>query len=275
MWTLSGFADEISPDLDEQCGLFVELGIGWVELRSAWDRNVLDLDDAELDRAGKTLEQYGLRTSSIGSPIGKVGIHDDFDDHLVRFDRALHVAEVLSAPYLRLFSFFLPAGAEPADHRDEVLRRMSALASRAEGRGVVLLHENEKEIYGDSPERCLDLVESVGSPALRLAWDSANFVQCGFRPFSDGYALLRPYVDYVQVKDAILATGEVVPAGEGDGELRETIAALRDDGFDGFFSLEPHLIFGGTLGGFSGADHFRRAHTAFTGLLTEAGISYR
>ncbi|MDX6203034.1 MAG: hypothetical protein QOE24_2766 [Frankiales bacterium] len=275
MWTLSGFADEVAPDLDEQCALFTELGIGWVEFRSAWDRNVLDLDDAEVDRVRKTLEQYGLRVSSIGSPIGKIGIEDDFGAHLLRFDRALQVAEVLAAPYLRLFSFFLPAGQDPALHRDEVLRRMSALAARAEGRGVVLLHENEKEIYGDSPARCLDLVESVGSPVLRLAWDSANFVQCGFRPFTDGYAMLRPYVDYMQIKDARLATGEVTPAGDGDGELRETVAALRDDGFDGFFSLEPHLVFGGTLGGFSGADLFRKAHAAFTGLLAEAGISYR
>ncbi|MDX6206165.1 MAG: hypothetical protein QOF39_2222 [Frankiales bacterium] len=275
MWTLSGFADEVSPDLDQQCALFAELGIGWVEFRSAWDRNVLDLDDGDLDRAAKTLEQHGLRTSSIGSPIGKIGIHEDFDAHLLRFDRALHVAEVLAAPYLRLFSFFLPAGEDPATHRDEVLRRMSALASRAEGRGVLLLHENEKDIYGDSPQRCLDLVESVGSPVLRLAWDSANFVQCGFRPYTDGYSLLRPFLEYVQIKDAVLATGEVTPAGEGDGQLRETIGALHDDGFDGFFSLEPHLVFGGTLGGFSGADLFRRAHAAFTGLLADAGISYR
>ena len=274
MWTLSGFADEVSPELDQQCELFAELGISWVEVRSAWDRNILDLDDAELDRVAKTLEQYGLRTSSIGSPIGKIGIGDDFEAHLLRFDRALHVAETLAAPYLRLFSFFLPLGDDPATHRDEVLRRMSALAARAEGRGVVLLHENEKEIYGDSPGRCLDLVESVGSPVLRLAWDSANFVQCGVRPFSDAYALLRPYVEYVQIKDAIAATGEVVVAGAGDGELRETIAALRDDGFDGFFSLEPHLVFAGPAGGFSGAELFRQAHVAFTGLLVEAGIDY-
>ncbi|MDX6256021.1 MAG: hypothetical protein QOJ11_2355 [Frankiales bacterium] len=275
MWTLSGFADEVSPDLDEQCALFAELGIGWVEFRSAWDRNVLDLDDAEVDRARKTLEQYGLRVSSIGSPIGKIGIGDDFEAHLLRFDRALQVAEALAAPYIRLFSFFLPAGHDPSVHRDEVLRRMSALAARAEGRGVLLLHENEKDIYGDSPQRCLDLVQSVGSPVLRVAWDSANFVQCGFRPYTEGYAMLRPYLEYMQVKDAVLATGEVTPAGEGDGQLRETIAALRDDGFDGFFSLEPHLVFGGALGGFSGAELFRRAHAAFTGVLAEAGVPSR
>jgi sugar phosphate isomerase/epimerase len=152
---------------------------------------------------------------------------------------------------------------------------MSALAAAAAGHDVVLVHENEKEIYGDIPERCLDVVESVGSHQLRLAWDPANFVQCGVRPFTDAYAMLRPYVDYIQIKDADRATGRVLPAGEGDGQLRETLEALRADGFDGFFSMEPHLEVAGSHGGFSGAQQFTRATRAFTGLLDEAGIGYR
>lgn len=275
MWTLSGFADEISSDLDEQCRVLDELGIGYIEFRSAWDTNVLDLDDDQLARVRKTLAGHGIRMSSVGSPIGKISIWDDFDEHLRRFDRALHVAELFAAPYIRLFSFFIPEGENPEAHRDEVLRRMSVLAKRAEGHDVVLLHENEKGIYGDVPERCMDIVASINSPKLRLAWDSANFVQCGVRPFTDGYQTLRPYTDYIQIKDAILATGDVVPAGEGDGELRETLKALRADGFDGFFSLEPHLAAAGKLGGFSGAKLFATAHAAFTGLLTEEGIEYR
>ena len=283
MWTLSGFADEISPDLDGQCRVLDELGVRYLEFRSAWQTNVLDLDDAQLDRVGKTLAEHGLRVSSIGSPIGKIGVADDFEEHLRRFDRALAVAALLGAPYVRLFSFFLPAGDDPASHRDEVLRRMAALADRAAGHsaehsaehGVILLHENEKGIYGDSPARCLDIVESVGSPRLRLAWDAANFVQCGFRPHTDGYAMLRPHLEYVQIKDAVLATGEVVPAGRGDGEVRETLRALRADGFTGFFSLEPHLAAAGPFGGFSGPELFGVAHAAFTDLLVEEGIEYR
>ncbi len=275
MWTLAGFADEISPDLDQQCEVLDALGIRYVEFRSAWDTNVLDLDDEAIHRVRKTLSAHGISTSSIGSPIGKISVRDDFEPHLGRFRRALRVAAELGAPYIRLFSFFIPAGEDPAAHRDEVLRRMRALAEAAVGHDVVLVHENEKEIYGDVPERCLDVVESVGSDQLRLAWDPANFVQCGVRPFTDGYALLRPYVDYIQIKDAELATGTVLPAGEGDGEVRETVAALRADGFDGFFSMEPHLAVAGSHGGFSGAEQFSRATRAFTGLLDEAAISYR
>lgn len=275
MWALSGFADEVSADLEEQFQVFNELDIGFVEFRSAWDTNVLDLDDDQLDRAARILAGHGLRTSSIGSPIGKAGIHDDFGAHLPRLDRALRVAARLTAPMVRIFSFWMPEGDDPARHRDEVLRRMAAMCDRAAGSGVLPVHENEKGIYGNTPQRCLDIAESVGSPVLRLTWDAANFVQCGVRPHTEGFAMLRPYLEYVQVKDAVLATGKVVPAGDGDGEVRETIRALRADGFDGFFSLEPHLSAAGALGGFSGPELFATAHAAFTGLLDDEGIAYR
>ena len=152
---------------------------------------------------------------------------------------------------------------------------MTALTAAAMGHDVVLLHENEKEIYGDNPGRCLDIVESVASEQLRLVWDAANFVQCGVRPFTDGYALLRPYLEYVHVKDALMATGEVVPAGEGDGELAQTLRAMKADGFEGFFSMEPHLAAAGTMGGFSGTDLFTHATRTFTRLLDADGIIYR
>lgn len=275
MWTLSGFADEIDADLDAQCRLLAELRIGWIEFRSAWNTNVLDLDDDQIDRVRTTLHGHGIRVSSIGSPIGKIPIGEDFEPHRVRFARALRVAERLEAPVIRIFSFFLPDGDDPAGHRDEVLRRMSVLAATARGHRVVLAHENEKLVYGDVPARCVDIVESVGSERLRLTFDPANFVQCGVRPYTEALPAVRPYLEYVQVKDAVADTGTVTPAGEGDGEVAETLAALRDDGFDGVFSLEPHL---GTVHGsvaYSGPELFTRAATAFTGLLDGLGIGYR
>src|SRR5690606_27182279 len=103
----------------------------------------------------------------------------------------------------------------------------------------------------------------------------ANFVLCGVRPFTEGYEALRPHIEYLQIKDAVRETGTVVPTGEGDGEIPETIRALRDDGFDGFFSMEPHLALAGDSGGFSGADLFAKATKAFTDLLTAERIPYR
>lgn len=275
MWTLSGFADEIDDDLETQCLLFDQLGIRFIEFRSAWGVNVLDLDDEQVARAHDILVSHGIQASSIGSPIGKVNITDDFDAHLARMDRAVWVAQQLGAPFIRVFSFFLTADQRPEDHRDEVVRRMTALAQRAEAGGVVMLHENEKGIFGDIPERVLDLVTSVNSPALRLAWDAANYVQVGVVPFPEAYELLRPYTDYIQIKDAKLGTGEVVVAGAGDGRVPDTIRALAADGFDGFFSMEPHLSSAHHLGGFSGPDNFTRATQAFTALLDAQQISYR
>jgi sugar phosphate isomerase/epimerase len=274
MWTLSGFADEIDPDLDTQCQVLDRLGITNIELRSAWDVNVLDLSDEQLTEVERVLAAHAISVSSIGSPIGKINVEDDFDAHLLRMGRALQVAQRLSAPYIRLFSFFLREDQAPADHRDEVIRRMRALADAAAGYDVVLLHENEKEIFGDIPDRVLDIVQTVDSPQLKLAWDPANYVQCGVRPFTEGYAKLRPYVEYIQIKDALAATGEVVPAGQGDGDLRQTIQALKADGFDGFFSMEPHL--GGTHDTVTstGPDLFVRATNAFTEILESEGIAY-
>jgi sugar phosphate isomerase/epimerase len=274
VWTLSGFADEISPDLDVQLDTLAAEEMRFLELRGVWGKNVLKLDDGELARVKGALRARGVGVSSVGSPIGKIGIKDDFAPHLADFRRAIAVAQELEAPFIRLFSFFMPEADDPASHRDAVLDRLGQIVRAAEGSGVTLLHENEKDIYGDVPARCLDLLTTLDSPIFRAAWDPANFVQCGVSPFTDGYAQLRPYVAYVHVKDALAETRQVVPAGQGDGEWPETIAALRESGFDGYFSLEPHLKAGGQFGGFSGPELFRAAVQAFKGLLGEQGIAW-
>ena len=274
MWTLSGFSDEISDDFTEQCTVAKSLGLRYIEFRSAWRTNILDLDPEQLERSRLILTEHGLSVSSIGSPIGKIFIDEDFEPHLERMRHAAEVARFFGAPYIRIFSFFIRPGDDPDSCRDEVLRRMRALAGVAEQTDIVLLHENEKDIYGDIPRRCLDIVTSVGSPSLKLAWDPANFVQVGVRPFTEGYADLRPYVAYVQIKDALLADGSVVEAGAGDGEVTETVRALRDDGFDGFFSLEPHLGEYTAFGALSGPELFTKAWRAFTDILKKEGIAY-
>ena len=274
MWTLTGFADEISPELEGQLETLAQESMGYMELRSVWNTNVLDLSDDELDRIKYATAQRGLRISSIGSPIGKVPVTNPFGPHLERFRRALRAADVMEAPYVRVFSFFIPEDQEPGHYREEVIDRMGIMAGEAEDSGVTLLHENEKEIYGDVPSRCLDILAGVGSPALLAAWDAANFVQCGVRPYKEGYAPLRPYVEYVHVKDALSGSDRVVPAGEGDGQLPETLSALRASGFDGFFSLEPHLASAGVYSGFSGPEMFRKAAGAFKELLRRQGIEW-
>ncbi len=273
-WTLSAFADEISPDVDVQVETLGREGIKHLELRGAWGKNVLALSDAEIDTVKATLGRQEIKVSAIGSPIGKIKITDEFDQHLAAFERALHLARIFNAPFIRIFSFFMPHGEDPERYREQVLERLHAIVRRAEGSDITLLHENEKEIYGDSPQRCLDLLTQINSPILRAAWDPANFVQCGVRPYADGYAALRPFIKYIHVKDAVRATGEVVPAGQGDGEWLATLRALQDSGFDGFFSLEPHLQQAGPFAGFSGPALFGVAAEAFKSLLREQHIAW-
>ena len=272
---LSGFADEISPEPGVQLETLAAESIRHLELRSAWSTNVASLTDAELASFRREIEDAGVRVSAIGSPIGKINIGDPIGPELERLRRIADVADLFGTTIVRVFSFFIPAGEPPARFRQAVIDRMGALAQIAAERGIVLAHENEKEIYGDIPERCADLIASVGSPALQATFDAANFVQCGVRPHTEGYQLLRPYLVYLQVKDALAATGQVVPAGQGDGEVRETLAALTASGFSGYASLEPHLAEAGRYGGFSGAQEFRRAAGALKGLLGELSIPWQ
>jgi sugar phosphate isomerase/epimerase len=260
--------------VDAQLRTLTREGMRWLELRGARGKNVLDLSDEELAAFKQRLDRAGIRVSSIGSPIGKIPITDPFAPHLVRFHHALDIAQELGAPYVRVFSFFIPEGDDPAAYTEEVLARMTALAQAAEQAGITLLHENEKHIYGDTPARCLQILTAVDSPALRAAWDPANFVQCGVRPFTEGYAALRPYIAYIHVKDSLLESGKVVVAGEGDGEWRETIAALHASSFAGFFSLEPHLLKAEAFAGFSGPDLWHTAAEAFKALLREQRIDW-
>lgn len=272
---LSGFADEISPDPAEQLATLAAESITHLELRSAWSTNVADLSDAQLAAFGRALTGAGVTVSAIGSPIGKIDITAPLAPELDRMRRVASAAGAFGTRIVRVFSFFIPPDDPPERYRQEVIDRMAALALIAEEHGLVLAHENEKEIYGDRPERCAEIISAVSSPALRATFDAANFVQCGVRPHAEAYALIRPHLVYVQVKDALAATGEVVPAGQGDGQVAETLAALRDSGFEGYLSLEPHLAIAGRHGGFSGPASFRRAAQSLKALLADLSIPWR
>lgn len=271
-WVLSGFGDEIDQDPVVQLAVLEALGARHLELRGAWGTGVLELDPSQRSELRKLLDERGFGVSVIASPLGKVSLDLPVEAELARLATAIDLAHTFSTRYIRMFSFY-QEGRDPAGMRDDVLVRLRAMTAAAEREDIVLLHENEKDIYGDTPERVLDLVEAVGSEHLRIAWDSANFVQVGSRPFTEAYAALRPYLEYVQIKDALAADGQVVAAGEGDGELVETLTALRDDGYQGFISLEPHLSAAHALGGFSGPAAFGRAARALQRITDDLGVT--
>lgn len=263
---LSAFGDEIDPDLATQLTVLASEGVHYLELRSAWGKNVLDLDTDELRRARNLLDEHGFGVSAVGSPIGKSQITQPREFELERLERAIRAADILGARLIRVFSFYFPPP-DPAAYRDEIVARMAGLAHRAETAGVTLVHENEKDIFGDVPSRCLDLIEGVNSIALRNAFDPANFVQCGVQPMLEAWPLLADVTTHVHIKDAVFEDGGVRPAGQGDGQVPELLATLAARGYQGFMTLEPHLKVAGHSGGYSGEDGMRVAVRALRGLL--------
>lgn len=271
LFRLAGFADEISPDLNEQIRVCRELGITHFELRGVYGKNVLDFDAGLRAEIKAKLAENGLAVASIGSPVGKVPISDPWEDgHELRYRIAVESAEYFGAPLIRLFSYYdAKDGVSVLQHRDEVLRRFRAkvayLDSRPSARGVTLVHENEAKIYGEKGDRCHDLMTAINHPRLRMAFDFANFVQAGERPL-DNWPSLKPFSVHIHVKDAMLGSGKVVPAGEGDGQLEPILVDLARSGYQGFLSLEPHLAAHGQFAGFSGPQLFTQATNALKAL---------
>ncbi|MCX7848237.1 MAG: sugar phosphate isomerase/epimerase [bacterium] len=270
MWKLAAFADEISPDIDVQIEQCVRHEVSFIELRSVAGKNVLDLDDPLRREIKRKLDDRGLSVISIGSPIGKVRIDEPFGPHFDRFKIAVDMADFFAAPLIRIFSYYPAEGASHDDlilrHRDEVLRRMQAKVDYMRGRTTVLVHENEANIYGEKALQCLDILTTINSPALRAAFDFANFVQAREDTWR-AWEMLRPYVVHIHVKDALLSDGRVVPAGQGDGKIREILQDAARIHYHGVLSLEPHLAHAGQFQGYSGPELFKVAVDALRGIL--------
>lgn len=257
---VSCFADEIAESLDRQIEVLSRLGISYVELRSADGINVSDFTMNFAKEVKKKLDQANIRISAIGSPIGKIGIDDDFDAHLQKLSHTEQMADIFETPYIRMFSFYIPENYAAADCRSEVLFRTEAMVAEAAHNNITLLHENEKGIYGDNASRCLDLMQQFAGKHFSCTFDFANFIQCDQDPL-EAYEMLSPYISYVHVKDALFATGEVVPAGTGDGHLPEIFQKLDASGYHGFLSLEPHLAnFSGLAALEQRCDSHRKQH---------------
>lgn len=274
MIRLSGFGDEIDPDIDEQMKVLGGENVRHIELRGVWGKNVLDLTDKEVKDVKRRMDGEGFGVSAIGSPIGKIRIDEDFDAHLDRFKRAVELAKVFETPYIRLFSYYPPEGGDIAAHRDEVMRRMRAKVKLAEEADVICCHENEGKIYGEGPKECLDLIREVNSPHLRNIFDPANYVIAGYHPYDDCWGLLKEHTEYFHVKDATMSPPSIVPAGEGDGQIPELLADAVKRGFGNFVTLEPHLSQAGQFQGFSGPELFVKAIRALKKILADIGAEY-
>lgn len=238
---LSAFADEIDADLKVQMDVLEQYGINHIEMRGVYGKTITQYPLDEVKKIKKELDARGFKISAVGSPLGKISITDDFEPHLELFKHTLEIAKILDTKYIRMFSFYIPKDEEPVKYRDEVMKRWRDFINAAEGSGIVLLHENEKGIYGDTPERCLDLHKTMDCNYFNAIFDPANYVQCDVETYPKAYELLKDHIIYMHIKDAKYESYDVVPSGQGDGKIKDILSALYKRGFEGFLSLEPHL----------------------------------
>jgi 3-dehydroshikimate dehydratase len=277
MFTLSAFADEISPNPQVQIDVLKSCGVHHIEFRSILQTNVMDLSDLQIAEFKSLLDQHGFRLSAIGSPIGKVAIDQPFEPHLKRFERAIELCKVFGTPNIRIFSYYPPAGADwdqsQAANEQTVFDRLEAKVRLAEKAGVRLLHENEHRIYGDSPERVRRIFDKVSSPALRAVYDAANYVFCGYDPL-EGWELTKDATAHFHIKDWIAGETHGCVAGTGQGRWPVVLNDAVARKYDGFATLEPHLLGGGPTGGVTGPELFPKAVLALKVIFERTSAAY-
>ena len=235
---LSAFADEYADGLKEQCEALNKFGIEYIELRGVNGKNVSTLTESEVKETKRILDDYEIRVSSIGSPLGKIDIKGDLNGHYETAKRVYETANILGAKNVRIFSFY--SKETPFDKcKGEIYDGIEKLVDLSDGTGLTLCHENEALIYGESPEKCLEIVEYF-SGRMRCVFDMGNFVLDGYDPMA-AYKLLSDYIEYFHIKDAFYS-GEIVPAGKGEAKIKEILDDYKvNGGKDTFITLEPHL----------------------------------
>ena len=236
---LSAFADEYADSFAEQLTALNEFGIRYIEIRHVDKKNISVLSPEEVKTAKKLLDEHGVRASAIGSPLGKIRLDENMDAHMEMAKQVFESANVLGAKYVRMFSFYAPEGEDITSMKEQVAEALGRMLAIAKSAGVTLCHENEAKIYGDIPARCRELLDCFGGE-LKCVFDMGNFVLEGVDPYP-AYELLKPYIAYFHIKDA-LAAGAIVPPGKGEAKIREILTAHSQTATDDFFAtLEPHL----------------------------------
>lgn len=234
-FNLHAFADEAGQDLNDQIAALRDNGYEGMEIRKVADKNVSKLTIEEAKEIDKRMKDAGLCVWSIGSPIGKIKMDADFEEHIDLYKHTLELSAIFGAKAFRLFSFRMEES-ETEKYRNEVIDRMGRFVEVAKSYDIKICHENEKGIYGDNAARCLDIYKAV--PGLGGIFDPANFVQCK-QDTLEAWDMLNPYITYMHIKDAN-EKGIVVPPGQGLGNVGAILKKYYAQGGRDL-TLEPHL----------------------------------
>ena len=232
MIKLSAFADEADAKLSGQIEALGRNGVGYVELRGINGTNIAKVTEDEAREYKKQLDEGGIKVWSIGSPIGKIKITDDLDSHIELLRHVCRLAVIFGTDKVRMFSFY-----DAYDKEELVFSTLCRMVAVANEYGVKLYHENEKEIYGDTAERVLRLIENV--KGLYFIYDPANFIESGEHP-SVTLDQLFDAMGYFHIKDAMWDGKAIVPAGCGDGQIPKLVSMIGER--DVTLSVEPHLM---------------------------------
>jgi len=275
MATFSAFADEIAPDLTTQMDVCEANGVKCIDVRGIDNVNVSAFTVDQVREYKQRMDDRGFTVPCIGSPIGKIRIDEPFEPHLDLLKHCCEIARAFGSPRIRLFSFYPPEGGDIAEHRQKVMDQMLAMVRVAEDADVVLLHENEARIYGAKPDGVKDLFATIRSDHFGGIFDPANFVVEGIAPFDDGWSQgLAELTQYFHIKDKVPGEGPCVPAGQGNGQVREILADAKARGFDGYMTLEPHMKAAGQFSGFTGPDLFAQAVAGLKAVCDDVGLAY-
>lgn len=240
--TISGFYDEISSSLKKQIEVLHELGEHYMCPRSIDGKNIADYTFEEFEKnVYPVLKKEGIEFSSIGSPIGKVGIDDEegFEKQKKQLAELVKIAKLMQCEYIRIFSFFY-GEKNPEECSAKVVARLKELLAIVKGSGVKLMHENEKKIYGDVPERVLEIYNAINDEDFVLCFDASNYIQCDVNP-KEAFDTLKDLVVYYHIKDCSTFKVEV-PVGTGEGHYDYIVGELKKRGYEGFMTLEPHTF---------------------------------
>lgn len=254
----SAFADEIHHDFDIQLESLKKLGIGMIELRGVDGKSFINLTDDEVMIVKSKLSSAGIGISALGTPIGKIDVDGDFEAHKRLLSRIMDIGDILGCKRLRVFSFYPAEGMSRDEFEEKAFGMLEDLLDMADARAFTLCHENEKDIYGYSPESERRLLDHFGG-RLKAVLDNGNFAFC-LEDASKGYPLLKDYIEYLHIKDAD-ETGAIVPPGKGVACIKDTLAAInKDREGDVIITVEPHLMVFTGLSALSKLDDIRHVY---------------
>ena len=237
-WTLSAFSDEAGPSADQQINALLRAGLRFIDIRNIDGHNITDLPVEQAKIVKAKLDDHGIQTQMLGSPIGKIQVDDEL---LLDIDKLNHLGEmapIFGCGAVRMFSYYNKSELSHDEWRKHTLQRLETLRDRAEKMGLILYHENERHIFGDLTDD-VETLADLRNANFKLIFDFDNYQQSGEDVWAT-WLQLRDRSDAIHLKDST-QDKEHVPVGQGNGQVEKILADAVTRNWSGPLTLEPHL----------------------------------